>query len=545
MSFKKLTAASITDLIGDELLDTLQEILPVLDPNATPEQLDRKENLIRILFSFFDAKDFSDKEVLEEFLIHQSETELVKFFSLIGRTPPDSFEEKIAVLLRKGWKDPDYCRTFCAHFSLPETFIPVRGRKDPNFEILNPATTLFKPLKDYQQDIFFRAQEKLDILSSRFIIQMPTGSGKTRTAMELVASQLSTCSPSTVIIWIVNSEELCEQAVESFLELWQHLGTRPIQLVRAWGSNGLIKTHDDMPTFAVCGFQKLYAQIRNERHVFEAMSDRVHMIIVDEAHRVLAPTYSEVIYNLKTTTTRVIGLTATPGRGIDNDAETRRLSDFFHGEKLDVTTPSEDITVFEYFREKGILANGHFQPLVTSPSFELSRADLRHLERNFDFPPSFLRMLGDDNTRNIEILTRLKQLLTNHSKALFFGCSVEHSRFTASTLNFLGISAAHIDGGTPKGTRQAILEKFRNGELQVICNYGILSTGFDAPKVDLVFIARPTRSIILYSQMIGRGLRGPAVGGTESCTVVTVKDNIIGLPDEDTMFTYFDDYFNT
>ena len=101
----------------------------------------------------------------------------------------------------------------------------------------------------------------------------------------------------------------------------------------------------------------------------------------------------------------------------------------------------------------------------------------------------------------------------------------------------------HVDGKTNQGARQSILKEFKNGELQIICNFGILSTGFDAPKTDLVFIARPTQSIVLYSQMIGRGLRGKEVGGTENCTIVTVKDNISGLPNDSNIFTYFDEYF--
>ena len=129
-------------------------------------------------------------------------------------------------------------------------------------------------------------------------------------------------------------------------------------------------------------------------------------------------------------------------------------------------------------------------------------------------------------------------------KAIFFGCSVDHSKFICSMLNYLGVKAAHIDGSTNRGARQNILNEFKNGNINIICNFGILSTGFDAPKTDLVFISRPTQSIVLYSQMIGRGLRGPSVGGTENCTIVTVKDNINGLPNDSNIFTFFDEYFD-
>ena len=71
----------------------------------------------------------------------------------------------------------------------------------------------------------------------------------------------------------------------------------------------------------------------------------------------------------------------------------------------------------------------------------------------------------------------------------------------------------------------------------------MLATGFDAPKTDVVFIARPTDSIVLYSQIIGRGLRGPAIGGTEECLIINVADNIRGLPDFNEIYEHFDDYY--
>ena len=88
-----------------------------------------------------------------------------------------------------------------------------------------------------------------------------------------------------------------------------------------------------------------------------------------------------------------------------------------------------------------------------------------------------------------------------------------------------------------------MIEQFRSGEIRVLCNFGVLTTGFDAPKIDVLCIARPTTSIVLYSQMLGRGLRGPAIGGTERCQVIDVKDNIIGIPELDELYEWFDEYY--
>ncbi len=81
-------------------------------------------------------------------------------------------------------------------------------------------------------------------------------------------------------------------------------------------------------------------------------------------------------------------------------------------------------------------------------------------------------------------------------------------------------------GSTRPAMRRSLIERFRRGELSVLCNYGVLTTGFDAPKVRCVVVARPTASPILYEQMVGRGMRGPEFGGTERCLVIDVNDNI-------------------
>ena len=89
-----------------------------------------------------------------------------------------------------------------------------------------------------------------------------------------------------------------------------------------------------------------------------------------------------------------------------------------------------------------------------------------------------------------------------------------------------GIKAAEVSADTRPATRRQIIEEFRAGNLTMLCNYGVLTTGFDAPKIENVMIARPTTSAVLYEQMIGRGTRGPLNGGTPHCLIIDVKDNI-------------------
>lgn len=117
-----------------------------------------------------------------------------------------------------------------------------------------------------------------------------------------------------------------------------------------------------------------------------------------------------------------------------------------------------------------------------------------------------------------------------------------HAEEVAARLNLMGISAAAVSGGTPKSARRYFLDKFQRGEIRVICNHSVLTTGFDAPKTDVVIISRQVFSAVRYMQMVGRGLRGEANGGTARCRIVTVMDNLGRFQDRHP-YHYCEKYF--
>ena len=85
---------------------------------------------------------------------------------------------------------------------------------------------------------------------------------------------------------------------------------------------------------------------------------------------------------------------------------------------------------------------------------------------------------------------------------------------------------SEIITGDIKNTRGKIIEEFKEGDLNIILNFGVLTTGFDAPMINTVIIARLTLSIVLYSQMVGRALRGPKNGGNIKNRLITLRDNL-------------------
>jgi superfamily II DNA or RNA helicase len=195
-------------------------------------------------------------------------------------------------------------------------------------------------------------------------------------------------------------------------------------------------------------------------------------------------------------------------------------------------------------KSRNVLARIDYVPIISPLELELTTSQKKSLETTFDFPPGFLKKVGSSNIRNIEILKKLISSCKEGRKILFFSCTVAHSKFIMSMLIYFGINAAHVDGSTSNPRREQVISEFKDGDIQVLCNYGVLTTGFDAPNTDEVFISRPTNSVVLYSQMIGRGLRGPRIGGTDRCRISDVKDNIQGFGDQVRVYHWFEEFWD-
>lgn len=539
---KALTQARLQGLIGTELLDRLESIVPVLssDENETLN-LFRKERLAQLADAFIGDRIFADPEARRMVLESQSPDTIQK---LIEKTETSHMSEDDLVekLVQRGWKDRSFALTVLEELGSNLAHAPAVQVSSPEIEVIEAPEVPFKPLKDYQTAVYFEAVHQLRIPRSRFILQMPTGSGKTRVAMEILANFLNEATQNTVVIWFAHSGELCEQAYEAFNQVWQHVGRDRVTVLRSWGS-GKPNFEIDGRILVIAGFQKMYSLVTRSNAEITSLQKRVHLMIIDEAHKVVAPTYLHTVKAIIGDETRIIGLTATPGRSATNETDNKALSNFFFQKKVGIGTPSEQ-SVIEYLRERRVLARAKFVPLITNLTYELSSSEKTALERFFDFPAVFIKRLSNDDVRNVEILKRLKLELEQEKRILLFACSVEHSKFLTSCLSFYGAKAGHIDGKMSSSHRHSIISDFRNGKLQILSNYGVLSTGFDVPSIDVVFITRPTASVVLYSQMIGRGLRGPAIGGTENCKIIDVKDNIIGYSNEESVYDYFGYYWS-
>ena len=422
--------------------------------------------------------------------------------------------------------------------------IPDRapGADEVSSKEIQPNYGLFA----HQRDMMERTLAALRQDPYKTVVHMPTGAGKTRTAMHVVTDVINR-HPDHFVIWLAQSAELLEQAASEFERAWTSLGSFPASVYRFWGTyepdiaaarTGLL----------VAGLGKLHALLQRDANMIMRLGDRVGLTVIDEAHQAIAPTYRALIGYLqdKRPGNALLGLTATPGRTWADIAADAALAEFFGNRKVTLEIEGYSNPV-HYLIVEGYLARPTFRTLNVNAGFNLSEGDLRELAQEQDIPSHVLERLADDDQRNIKIITTVEDLCTRHRRVLVFAATVRHAHLISSVLGLRGNRAFVVTGLTDRTTRERVIRRFKSHDPEpvILCNFGVLTTGFDAPNTSAAVVARPTRSLVLYSQMIGRALRGERAGGNASAEIVTVIDpQLPGFGDIAEAFTNWEDVWD-
>lgn len=359
----------------------------------------------------------------------------------------------------------------------------------------------------------------------RVVLHMPTGSGKTRTCMHFISEHLARNEP-TLVVWLAYSGELCEQATTEFSTAWKSLGNRSVRIHRFWGDHEL-NSEKITDGILVAGLAKVYSSVKSGISTIGSIGTRSSLVVIDEAHQAVAETYRLVLDALVIPyeNTSLIGLTATPGRTWADIDEDERLATFFARKKVTLAVVGYDNPV-RFLVDEGYLAEATFRPLMYESGLELTSQDLALVRQALDIPDSILQKLAQDEMRNIRIILEIEEICQRHDRILLFATTVGHSDLIAAILRARGVNAASVTGKTSEYDRKRAIDEFRStgAEPMVLANYGVLTTGFDAPKTSAAVIARPTKSLVLYSQMSGRAMRGPKAGGNKESEIITVVD---------------------
>lgn len=346
-------------------------------------------------------------------------------------------------------------------------------------------------LRDYQLQAISDTRDALRQFNS-VLLTAPTGAGKTALTVHMMGVAAERGKKS---MFLVHRQELLDQTSRA---LWEQ------KLEHGMIASG--KRMSKMPV-QVASVQTLVRRL--------GKCQVPDLIVVDEAHRAAAATYQKIIDHMRelNPAVKVVGLTASPQR-----TDGKGLNDLFH--KL-VYGPS-----VRWLIDQGYLADYE----LVAPPVDVNMSNVK--TKMGDYDKAQLEEAVDKPTITGDAVAHYKKLASGKRCAVFC-VSRKHSRHVCEQYQKAGVPAEHVDGETPKDERKAIVGRFVRGETLVLCSIELFVEGFDCPGIEVVQLLRPTQSVVVYLQAIGRALR-PAPGKDKAIILDHVSNwHRHGLPDED------------
>ncbi|MFN8627576.1 MAG: DEAD/DEAH box helicase [Candidatus Binatia bacterium] len=336
--------------------------------------------------------------------------------------------------------------------------------------------TPVKALRPYQRHCLERLRQRYRDGKRRLLVSLPTGTGKT----VIFAQFPRYFRMKKRLLVLAHREELLEQARAKFHDADPTLAVDIEQAGRRASSDCKVVIAS-VPTVGRAGSKRLAA----------LNPDDFYLIVVDEAHHAVAKSYRTIFDHFQLfapgTPRMLVGFTATSRRG-----DRQGLGEVF--EELAYTRSLE-----EMIRARFLCPVSGWR--VTS-GVSLDSVQVRA----GDFVESQLAEVVDVAERNA-LLLRAYQDLAAHRRCIVFCVNVAHARDVAAVFQDAGIRAAAVWGAMPKEDRRTTLARLSSGALEVVTNCNVLTEGFDEPRIDCILMGRPTRSRLLYAQMVGRGTR--------------------------------------
>lgn len=409
-------------------------------------------------------------------------------------------------------------------------------------EIVPKKSNSTRSLYEHQKSAMI-CLDKIDKQSSySTLLVLPTGGGKTYTASSWLLT--NAIDKGKKILWIAHRQILLEQAAESFQKyayssVIPHTSLFRYRIVS--GASSHDKTIHIQPTDNLLILSKDSIGRNIERLDLWLDNEKEIYLVIDEAHHSTAKTYRKIIDYLKSKveSVKLIGLTATPFRTAEK--EQGLLSKIYtDGVKDGKVVKNESGIVYQIglkeLISRGILSTPNFESCFTDETYGLNLGidDIEHIQHLDSIPDKIAEQMINSAGRNKIIVDTYKNNSKKYGQTIVFAVNISHAVSLSELFNKAGIKADYIvsdikDMATgvivSREENERKLEEYRKGNIEVLVNVNILTEGVDLPQTKTVFLARPTVSTILMTQMIGRALRGKAAGGTSEAYIVSFIDN--------------------
>ncbi len=363
---------------------------------------------------------------------------------------------------------------------------------DPSTQEKDTIMTHFD-LRDYQQLAVNLTLERLRTGAHRLYIMLPTGTGKSIILATLAAHAIETGRA----LVLVHLQDIALQLARTFHHIGIEVGL-------------LMEEHRQIDQRIVIATPHSCVQALSD--VITAHNIPLQMVFIDEAHHATAGSaYHNILTALEThygnEQISTIGFTATPYRSDDKS--------------MHVLLP-----IFSFARTiPEMIEQGWLAPLTWVPlalDLDLASVSITTQQGNADYANKELQRHLVHDALTTEIVQKAIPLIEQRA-TLLFALSVAHAQQFATQFARSGIAAEVVSGRTSQKERQRIYADWRAGRLQVVCNCTLLTEGFDFPEIAALIIARPTRSLPFYLQMLGRGTR--TAPGKQDCLVIDLVGN--------------------
>src|SRR5437879_4287236 len=347
------------------------------------------------------------------------------------------------------------------------------------------------PLRDYQREALRAVRDAYIAGKRRVIVSLPTGTGKT----VVFAHFPRVLNMKKRLLVLAHREELLLQARDKFRSIEPELKAEIEQAGTHAAADAKVVIAS-VPTLA-----------RNAARLSRLQPDQFSIVVVDEAHHAVAPSYRRIFDHFglfeSGASRYLIGFTATPRRG-----DKQGLGEVF-----------QEVCYARDIRE--MIADRYLCPIIgwrVNTDLSLDDVKLRH----GDFIESQLARVVNTPLRN-NLLVKAYRDFAPGRRAIVFCVDVAHAKDVHRVFAEAGIRAATVWGALSRDQRRSTLAAFSAGEIDVVTNCNVLTEGFDEPRVDCVIMAPPTKSKLLYAQMLGRGTR--LHPGKKDLVVIDVADN--------------------
>ena len=348
-------------------------------------------------------------------------------------------------------------------------------------------------LRHYQQNLLEQVQNALKPENARVMMQLPTAGGKTIIAAHLLESYLTRWHKA---VWLTHRKELVTQTIE-----------------RLAGTNGVLVANDRRwiignPAPVIAGGVMILMAQTVSRRVAKwdiwSSYDANDLMVIDEAHHATAKGWELA---MKYWPGRIVGMTATPWRLSQKEGFDHLFGELICGPQVVA------------LQAKGSLCDA--QVLIPNPDERIRGGKIGSMG---DYTEPGIERSNID--RPAIMTAGVRDFWQKHARnrqTIIYAVSVRHARNLVNVFNRADVSAQLILGNTPPDQRAETLAEFKRGDLQVLVNVAVATEGFDLPDASCVVIARPTESLALYLQMVGRGLRPKPDGG--DCVVLDLAGN--------------------